>query len=229
MKKTFLILTAVGLLGGQVSWAMPEKISFQDGPGTGGGGEFKATIWDIGPNPDVPLMKWNTFCLERSIRLGFTLKYDFTIDPERVYAGGPDGGADPAPGDPISIGTAFLYSQFLNHTLPYAYGNPVQRETDATFLQVAIWWLEDEVALTATQQANNPFLAYANNQLPGGMADLKSNNNGQYPVDVVNVWYYSDTQNPDRQSVLIGLPDGGATLFLLGLGISGLAFLRRKH
>ena len=48
--------------------------------------------------------------------------------------------------DPISIGTAYLYSEFAKGTLQdYAFaGTEAEREASAALLQNAIWYLEKE-------------------------------------------------------------------------------------
>lgn len=226
MKKTLItVLTAAALIAPS-AWGVTTKASFVDGPGLYGGGEFIGTVYDVDQDPDAALFTWNTFCLEYSNPIVFGTLYTFTMS-DRAWAGGPDSG-DPGngAGDPISIGTAFLYEQFANGTLAgYSYGNLPQREIDARALQVAIWWLEDEVSIY--NPISNPWLAYAASQLQMSVNDLKADNNGEYRVGVMSLWD-PNSRNPDHQDVLIGLPDGGLTVMLLGMALSGLAVLRRK-
>lgn len=115
-----------------------------------GGGEFN--IYDT---KNLPLSNaayasvnkvnggFESFCLERN---EFVMPpFDditYTVNSEAVAGG--LGGAEKE-GDPLSVGTAWLYSQFAQGQLTgYNYVPGDSRAADARTLQEAIWWLEDE-------------------------------------------------------------------------------------
>ena len=133
------------------------------------GGEFVLT-----PDTGAP---FNSFCLERNefISLGGT--YSYTVNNSAV-AGGLAGGSP----DPISIGTAYLYSQFRAGTLT---GYTSASSANQTALQEAFWWLEDEIPTGdyPFDPTLNPYLTLANDALAGDLDALKADANGAYAVD----------------------------------------------
>jgi hypothetical protein len=171
---------------------------------------------------------FQTFCVEYNefINLGGT--YTATISDGAIY-GGVGGGIDPDGSGPlpqtdlVSVGTAYLYSQFAQGTLVgYTYTNGAARAASAVMLQEAIWYLEDEIGLTAGQIDANTFLQAAFAAYGEG---AKDNSGGLYGVRVLNLGGVAPDQKQDQ---LIMVPDGGLTLTLLGLGLSGLSLMRRK-
>lgn len=181
-----------------------QQVTFQRGLGNGPGGEFIATITDGA----TTLMTFKTFCLELNEQIVFGTPYYFTVD--RVAIKGGVGGPQP---DPVSQGSVWLY-------LHATYTNAAQADT----LQDAYWRLEDE--------KNGPGVGgqYYSDAMTfgGGKVDYTADP----PEVLVLNPYLIDPQTGERlqkQSVLIPVPDGGFTLALLGLGLGGLAILRRKQ
>ncbi|HWB01682.1 MAG TPA: SdrD B-like domain-containing protein [Verrucomicrobiales bacterium] len=123
---------------------------------------------------------FQTFCLERSE--GIRSPSDYTINDEAL-----NGGTNNTPpagdqgGDVISQGTAWLYSEFAQGTLPgYDFTNAgPNRTTQAELLQFAIWVLEDE--LGAPAGAGNPFYQAA--LLHGGKANASPGLHGVYVIN----------------------------------------------
>lgn len=122
---------------------------------------------------------FETFCLERSE--GVRSPSEYTINDEAL-----NGGINNTPpagdqgGDVISQGTAWLYSQFAQGTLPgYDFTNAVNRTNSAELLQFAIWVLEDE--LGAPAGANNPFYQLALQH--GGKANAPAGLHGVYVLN----------------------------------------------
>jgi VPDSG-CTERM motif len=180
------------------------------------GGEFILQTSDIGT--------FNSFCLEvdEHVSIGGTYNYS-TSDSAQL------GGANTDLGDPISLGAAWLYSQFAAGTLATLYG--YDSATDQTDLQNAIWMLEDELLSTDERYSlTNPWLDVAGTALfgPGWtLTQLQVNANGAYGVNVMNL-YTTDTNLPAQD--MLHVPDGGTTLALLGLAITGLGlFSKRRH
>jgi hypothetical protein len=168
---------------------------------------------------------FQSFCLERSESIRSPVRY--VVNDEAVLGGnnahlpaGSDGG------DVISQGTSWLYSQFAQGTLPgYSYAGAT-RFTSAALLQTAIWVLEDE--LGAFAGVGNPFFALA--MLHGGYANAAPGLNGVYALNFTqtnaagaisrdqDMLYYDDGRM---------VPDGGASVMLLGVALGGMGLARR--
>jgi hypothetical protein len=129
------------------------------------------------------------------------------------------GGVGPV-GDPISVGTAWLYSEFAAGTLSgYAYyGTSTARKASASELQNAIWYLEEEGGSLSTNYTN---LLKGEFGTSSGIADWRADNYGQYAVKALNL--YEIGTGALRQDVLVMVPLPGAILVgLIALGIAGL-------
>lgn len=168
---------------------------------------------------------FESFCLEYTEYFSPGSTYNYTIGNAAVAgAGGAVGGQDP-----VSVGTAWLYSQFANGTLGgFDYG--AGRKTSNNFLQLAFWFFEDETPSISGYGPSygfgdgNAFLDAAVTHF-GSEAAAKAAANGAYGVQVLNL---TDKSGRNKQSQLyVSVPDAGSTLALLGLGIAGLAGLQR--
>ena len=182
------------------------------------------------------VLGFQTFCIEMTEHIALDGIYDAQISTGALSGGvggvDPDGAGPLPKTDLISVGTAYLYSNFATGQLPtYTYTNGAGRGDDAELLQQAIWYLEDELSLTSSQKAANRFLTnsvYGALTLFGdgtgvGVGGAKANNT-LYNVGVLNL----SSSTGGKQDQLINLPDGGVTSMLLGLALGGLAVLRRK-
>jgi hypothetical protein len=239
MRKLALVVL---LVAGLVSPAMTEAadVKYVGGPyQVGDGGEFTfQVISGLSTGAYVPGVtrdltnppSFQTFCLETNEGLGLGT-YGAYVNPLGAVDGG-FGGGNP---DPVSLGTGWLYSQFVAGTLEnYDFDNTgVGRQTSADLLQRTIWWLENENPLRYGSLVGNPFYdavvaMFADPQADGGTTD--------YGVYALNLWRYQiDPETGERvrvkrQDVLFigSVPDGGTTLMLLGGALIGLGALRRK-
>ena len=217
MKRSIVLSIVVAVLmifmGLQTSvFAYPstgDDIKFTQVDG-GDGGRFVATFGDM--NNSNTWNTFETFCLETNEYISTGSWYYIYKISDSAEEGGSGG---PSP-DPISYGTAYLYTQFVNG----AYSN--MSDWQYRNLQKAIWTLEEEGTFTGEGDSGdvgtiNWFLTQAANS---GWQDIGN-------VRVLNIqWSADDTRV--RQDMLTIVPEP-TTILLSGLGLLGMgAFLRRK-
>jgi hypothetical protein len=162
---------------------------------------------------------FQTFCIEVNEHIsGYSATYNAQLNTNAMY-----GSVNP-PGDPVSAGTGWLYSQFAQGTLAgYDYG--AGRLVSAAALQNTIWWLEGEAGDPgAGNVIRQAVLANFGDSAAAAMAD----GGWQYGVYALNLWTGSDPTQNRNQDQLFYVPDGGMTLMLLGGALMGLGALRRK-
>jgi hypothetical protein len=237
MKRLCMLATLAGVMAapslfagfdGQISFAASTHQS-------GNGGEFNAVTTGLG--------SFATFCLEENENIGQPPSgpYDYFINSGAVKGGTGVDATDSHTGlpmDNISIGTAWLYSQFRAGTLTLDNGTGSYFSGDQTAhageLQNAIWYLEGEGGL------DNGYVALATANLAAGYAKVTDDSLGKYGVVALNLYdgaYYQDvTINgktyevnqdmlgivPEPTTVLAGM------LLLLPFGASTLRILRKK-
>ncbi len=176
--------------------------------------------------------KWyfQTFCIETTEHFTPGQTYNVTLSGQALYNGDSENQSANYGPDPISIGTAFLYSQFAAGLLPsavYDYDYGPDRSAAAKILQQAFWALEDEGSYTMPTTIAN-FLS-ANSSIVGAnltawRSDAGANNFG---VRVMNMGLPGEVQDhlivvPEPSTIICG------ALLLLPFGVSSIRLLRKR-
>ena len=167
-------------------------------------------------------MGFSTFCMEYHETFTPGGTYNYSIGNAAL-----PGGVGGSGGDPLSLGTAWLYLNFAQGTLAgYSYTNNGAGNASAGYLQNTIWWLEGEIGSAG---AGNPFAAAILAQF-GSAAAAMADNNGFFGVGVLNLTYL-DGRTAQDQLILVphgSVPEGGSTSVLLGFAILVLIAIKRN-
>jgi hypothetical protein len=241
--KSIMAVAALAAVLGSSAFAIPQ-VSLNSNPYQNGiGGEFTAIpnadalsasgTPDLTPylNSYAPVARngggFQTFCLEYNEHFNWGVNYQYGVSSAAVQGG-------TGTSDNVSVGTAWLYSQFAQGTLANYFTSG--RQANAGLLQNTIWYLEGEIASLSANPFYNSvvghFGSFAAAQADTSSIDALNADASYYGVWVLNMG--SPTSNPPypNQDQLIyktpGVPDGGATLLLLGISAGAVSFLRRK-
>jgi hypothetical protein len=223
MKRICILLGLGGILAASNAFAAFDgTVTMYGGPFQNGeGGEFTAVSPTLGT--------FQTFCLEIHELIGFEQPYNFIINRGAVAGGGGATATDPHTGkplDPLSIGTAWLYSQFRAGTLPnYFDPDNAVRLANAGLLQHAFWELEGELPF----DSSNKYIHEAENALVLNDTGIVGDANGAYGVVALNMYLGGDYSNlrqdqlslvPEPSTIVAGalllLPFGASTLRVIG-------------
>jgi|SRR6516225_2325272 len=199
--------------------AMAATISVTQTPGAhfSAGGELtaKTTPTEIlGLQTQGP-GTFQTFCIESHVDLATELNYTYTL------------GQTDHSGNTLKLGTAWLFEQFSNNSLP-GYAHNV---TQAGLLQGAIWFFQGQTANPSSDAAgynissSNPYVIDAVSILGASAGNASS---GAFGVSVIQLSHPSDNTVGQDLLGIVPVPDGGSTIALLGLAIVGFESLRRR-
>ena len=203
MKRLFVLASLAGILAVPAVQAVTQVTLYQDlsNYSYSDGGEFNAvpdanllslnpTLAGYAPttvNLTAGIPNFQTFCVETGEFFSPGTTYNVTISDEVLY----DGGQFPN-GEPITIGTAWLYSRFAAGTLSgYDYADGSGRTTSAGDLQQAIWYLQGEENSLVNGGADGTAFYNAAVSALGGTINNAAN--GAYGVVALNLW----VPNPD--------------------------------
>jgi len=204
----------------------------------GNGGQFTAVTTGLGT--------FQTFCIEYNEEYQPGSQYDYYENSGAVAGGVGAYATDPHTGlpmDNISMGTAWLYSQFRAGTLANYFN--ASQQLNAGNLQDAIWYLENETTTLAFNGADGT--AFFNAAIAGtglNSTTIFEDSDGAYGVIALNL--YSQTQVGNNLPVTINgttyyasqdqlaiVPEPttmiAAALLLLPFGASTLRILRRNR
>jgi hypothetical protein len=180
-----------------------------------GGEWFPLTGYANGTTRNVgflaPANSFQTFCIEATTEpiSGFPAIYNAEITNTVQLAN-----------NRVSQGTGWLYQRFAIGSLTgYNYVGQAARQGSAYLLQQTLWWLEGY-----TINPLNIFSAAVIAQF-GSSANAMMNGGENYGVYALNLTF---ARGGAAQDMLVYVPDGGATLMLLGGALMGLGALRRK-
>ena len=216
------------------------------GPTPFGGGEFMAS-GVAGSVLNGAGDSFLTFCVEYSEHIGLNTQYYVDINTQAVRGGlGVSGYGSPDPNgvlnsyDPLSKGTAWLYTQFRNNTLDTAHGvanNFVQDAAHANSLQLAIWSLEDEL-----NAGYGTLAAFNSNAMAMNWASVAKTQGALWSdtgrVRILNLYdtrsgtvgAYTFSGNHQDQLYITPVPEPETYAMLLaGLGLMGFVARRRAR
>ena len=216
--------------------------------GAFGGGEFRFTGVSV---LDGSSGSFLSFCVEFSEHIALGGVYYVDVDT-KAQKGGVDvggyGGSDlngvAGSYDPLSKGTAWLYTQFADNTLDTAHGvayNFTPTTANANSLQLAIWSLEDELSGSAWDTSST-FYAFNHDAVAQNWASVAKTQGALWSdvgrVRILNLYdtrsgtpgSYTFSGNHQDQLYITPVPEPESYAMLLaGLLVLGWSAARRAQ
>ncbi len=173
---------------------------------------------------------FETFCLEPTEYFNAGSTYDFTIASFAFGGANEHVSRNIGPGDQLSLGTTWLYSQYAQGLLAGFDYTAAGRKASNLTLQRAFWYLEDDYSYG--DPLTNTFLSLVSGQF-GSVAAAQANAaDGAYGVWALNLTSTTGGAVTQHQSQLYyhvtSVSDETATLALFGAAFTGLMLLRRR-
>ena len=164
---------------------------------------------------------FETFCIESTVTFAPNVTYYYDLTQEDSM------------GRSLTMGAAYLYSQFATGQLP-GYFTASDRSAEAGLLQSAIWELQGGQSMgDFPSYTTDPFYTLATNEF-GGLAGAEAASDGAFNVDVLQMWDSPTSQIPgtddhQNQLVYLGVPDTTYTGAMFGVVIaSALALIAQN-
>lgn len=225
-----LLSTICVLSAASVASADSLKISTNASSNGGNGGSYTIKVFN-GPVNNLsysPLAilsagTFESFCLEPTEYFTNGSTYNYTVGIDAIGGANENSTRNIGAGDRLSLGTSWLYSLFATGVLTnFDYGTG--RQASNLLLQRAFWYLEDDYTGYSDPVGSNIFLNMVKTQfgsLSAGQANVGAT--GAYGVKVLNLTSGTNNENNHQsQLYFTKVPDEGATLLLLAMGLSAL-------
>jgi hypothetical protein len=214
-----VVVLGLTLLALEVTFGISDPTLIANGYVSGAGGTKNQVTTPVADS-------FQTFCVETGETISHNGVYTATLNDHTVLTG-----------TYLNKGTAYLYSQFVvkgtfGGLATYNYG--ASRTTTAGQLQNAIWAFMGQGGQTAANNALNPFFQAAV-AAEGGTFALADATvaAGFLNVSILNLLDSSGKNAQDQLIYTPGpgnntVPDGGMTVMLLGMSLTGLGFISRR-
>jgi hypothetical protein len=184
---------------------------------------------------------FETFCVEMTADFQPGSTYNTTVSSAIIQG--------PSQSMAITVGTAYLYSQFAQGTLSgYNYTSGAGRELSADELQDAIWYLQGEITKTGNgmtsdslytfNSATDPFVALVDSKFGSDSASMVSDtasgnsNYGVLALNLTSTGQYGQTVYDQDQLVYCPVPEpatfAAGAMLLLPLGLSAVRSFQKK-